>query len=230
MDRLVVIKQKREPYDIITLKRDGTKKFQMSVGGTLDLYISLNHFENDPTFLIGKDNYEVYQLFGILYQEVMKGDIGFKSEELDLFLLFDEEEMFEKRKKNLNFAYQSGLIQDGSIIWKDDEIMDDVAPYFKIQKLKNAYKITFGIPEEIPNRSLEMCERFALEDFNKHQYTCIRLRNNGSRYRNFSVPFMKLYNSLLELEEYHQIHIKEYMINEEVKREKNLEKILIKKV
>lgn len=83
-----------------------------------------------------------------------------------------------------------------TLYYYSDEDMYDCADFLSIEK-KDDYIIKF-------NKSLSKS--------NLDWYTSIRIRNNGSRYKNLNVPFMKMYNDLIEnVDEYHQISIDEYV-------------------
>ena len=57
----------------------------------------------------------------------------------------------------------------------------------------------------------------------------VRFRNSGSRYDPFNIIFMKLYQGLCALDyEYHQIHIEEYLIGEQINRGETLSRIIKK--
>lgn len=123
----------------------------------------------------------------------------------------------------MNLAENTGLIQDDKIVWLSDDYPHDVAPYFIIEKFDNAYRITFLI--KTTDRRLYGEERHALYDY-KDGFTSVRIRNDGSTYQMFNVPFMKAYNSLLEMElEEPQIHIAEYLLDRKLANGESLEKI-----
>ena len=226
-------------YDI-ELKRDSDKTLSIFFGGNLDLYFSLENFDSDPTFIIGKDNYEIYTLFDKLYHNIIDANIYEKltEKEINFIILMSEleeedyhqkiaEELKEREKyeRNLkeNIQYKS-LVQDGIIIWKSDEYFDEIAPFIKIKKQEDAYILEFGKPlisDEYKNDADLML-------MDPRRIT-VRLRNSGSRYDPFNIVFMKLYQGLCALDyEYHQIHIEEYLIGEQINRGETLSRILKK--
>ncbi len=216
----------------ISLKRDGFKELRILFGGNLDLYFNLINFENDPTFYIGIDNYALYQIFDTLYHDIMNGNVTSENYFDDPLSMFDDEEDLRKKEirkekyrlRALSIANSTGLIDEDSIVWISDDYPHDVAPYFKIDRLPNAYKITFLI--NTPDRKLYGDEKYALNDY-KDGYTSVRIRNDGSTYHMFNVPFMKAYNALLEMElNEPQIHIAEYLLDKELESGKSLEHIL----
>ena len=226
-------------YDI-ELKRDSDKTLSIFFGGNLDLYFSLENFDSDPTFIIGKDNYEIYALFDKLYHNIIDANIYEKltEKEINFIILMSEleeedyhqkiaEELKEREKyeRNLkeNIQYKS-LVQDGIIIWKSDEYFDEIAPFIKIKKQEDAYILEFGKPlisDEYKNDADLML-------MDPRRIT-VRFRNSGSRYDPFNIVFMKLYQGLCALDyEYHQIHIEEYLIGEQINRGETLSRILKK--
>ncbi len=200
----------------------------MNFCGNLDLYFELKNFGEDPTFLIGKDNYAVYQIFDHLYHDVMNGITFDDCLSYDL----DEEEKRRReewkentRKDNLRIAAETGLIINNEIVWKSDEFPHDIAPYFRIAKYPNSYLITFDRPD-ITQNELDSLEEFLLYN----NASSVRIRNSGSAYGLFNVPFMKAYRSLLAMHsEYPQVHIEEYILEQRIQSGESLEKILKKR-
>ena len=51
----------------------------------------------------------------------------------------------------------------------------------------------------------------------------VRIRNSGSRYNHFNVPFMRMYHRLCEYDyesNYHQIHMEEYLYQKKLIKKK----------
>lgn len=180
----------------------GNKHLDISFQGNLDLYFSLyNDKDKEKSFIIGKDFYEVYEAFDNLYNEVMSGKVV----------------GMDKMQNALN----KGLIEDRKIVWRSDDFQIDVAPFFEIEKLDNAYLIKFDKPT--PKRKLDPLEDFLLMDAK----TTVRICNSGSHYAPYNVLFMKLFNELKEIDpECHQVHMEEYLIDKQIEDGKSLKKIL----
>lgn len=225
----------------ITFKID-YKELEISFQGNLDLYFSLNNYDNSPTFIIGKDNYKIYEIFDTLYHDVMNGITFYENneEDIDRIIFFSEcsnedyhqklksieKRHLEQKQDSAEFAKRIGLIENESIIWRSDDYYPEVAPYFKIDKLENAYLITFNIPRL--ERELTLEEIFELPKL-KENFISVRLRNHGSRYEAFNIPFMKFYNSLMNLDlNDNQIYLEEYLIDKKLKQGASLETILTK--
>lgn len=234
-------KERDGNYYNIELKRDGDKTLSIFFGGNLDLYFSLKNFGNDPTFIIGKDNYEIHALFDILYNSVINANIYEKLTDKEInFIIFlselekedyhpkiaEELKRREKYERNLRKSIQyKNLVQDGVIIWRSDEYFDEIAPFVKIKKLKNAYILEFGKPIISP----EYKNDADLMLMDPRRIT-VRFRNSGSRYEPFNILFMKLYQGLCKLDyEHHQIHIEEYLIQERINKGESLARILTKR-
>ena len=244
MEKLKIKKWKDETRNDgvsgIIFKR-GNVLFEISFQGNLDLYFRIQSSKKTPPFefIIGKDNYKTYEIFDLLYKEVTNGITYFELTKSEIDKIVSNAEFFgedyhEKLKKRelyikttkenvLKVSSRTGLIKGSSIIWKSDEYYEEVAPFFKIDKLENAYKITFDMPKI--TRELEIEERILY--FNKN-YISVRLRNNGSRYEMYNIPFMKMFNKLMTLDlEDQQIYLEEYII-EEMQKSRELEEILTK--
>ena len=216
----------------------GSKSLDISFQGNLDLYFSLTNFGDDATFIIGKDNYQVYELFDTLYNDVINGNVFEPMSEKDIDYLIEECEWFETDyhealKKKLKYeeerrdefkeeAKYLGLVKDNKIKWCSDDYSLDIAPFVVIEKLDNIFKLTFGKPKV--ERELDYLESFGLC---RNDILSIRFRNSGTYYSSFNMCFMKLYNALMELDyENHQIHLEEYLIDKEIDKGIKLERIL----
>ena len=195
----------REEVNGVILSR-GDHHLDISFQGNQDLYFTLyGKKDSDDTFVIGKDNYEVYQMFDNLYYSVMGG------------IIFDEDRR--------NRAKETGLIHGKKITWKRDDYREDVDPFFEIEKRENAYLLKFGKPT--PERELELDEYMWLDQYDSHT---VRLRTSGSRYDYFYIPFMELYRNLRGIDTHsHQIHMEEYLIDKQIENGKPLKKILYSK-
>lgn len=222
---------------IIDLKRDG-KVLSIFYGGNLDLYFSLENFSSSASFIIGKDNYEIYNLFDLLYQSIIDADIYGKmtEEEIEHIVWMSEankEDYHDNLKKEINrrmkykqdlkdgSCYQK-LVNNGIITWKSDEYFDEITPYVMIKKQNDSYYLEFYKPS-IPDKYKNEVD-LALSD---PRSITIRFRNSGSSYEPFNICFMKLYNALCKLDyEYHQIHIEEYLIDRQIEEGMSLSRIL----
>ena len=223
-----------------TFKRDDNT-FKIIFGGNLDLYFVLN-YKDDKIFYIGKDNMAIYEIFDYIYNSVIFGNI-FPNDGLEVErILFNcelydedyhealkkyEQEQIDRKNYFQKLANTNGLVVNNEIIWKSDDFEDSIAPYFKITKLENAYCISFDIPEV--NKKMDLFAESELYQMKHFNNISVRLRNSGSRYNYFNMPFMIAFRRLHELDlENHQIHIEEYLINEQIQKGDTLERILKK--
>ena len=180
----------------------GDDRLEIAFLGNQDLYFVLDNYEQRKDFVVGKDNFEVYEAFDKLYDKISKG------------LLYN----FKMSRTPSDL----GLMQGDKIVWKSDDYSEDVAPYFSIEKGENAYVVSFNKPE--PQRELDFDERLFLD----YPGCSVRLRNSGSRYEPFNIDFMYLFRALKEINpDVHQIDVEEVIIDQEVAKGKSLEKVLV---
>ena len=180
-------------YKTFYLKRDTNKEFIISFMGNLDLYFNLNEFDDEPYFIIDKSNYILYELFDNLYNDVKNCNI-FEKDKVDNHY----KDRYEYKK----------LFNNGIIEWKSDDYPDEIAPSFKIIKDKDCYIIKFT--PCIIDDNIDWFYPMQFEN-----WISVRIRNCGSKYDPFNCIFMRLYNSLCNIDEIdlNQIHIEVYLYN-----------------
>lgn len=229
-----------ENYFGIDLKREDEKVLSIIFGRNLDLYFILKNYDDNPTFLIGKDNYQIYILFDELYKRLISADIYGKltDDEINhiIFLSKINNEDYhqklaleEERRKNYSKELKKRsvfqkLVNNGEIIWKSDEYFEEITPYIVIKKLQDAYLLKFKKPL-VPDKykmeiDLKLMDPFSIS---------IRFRNSGSRYEPFNLIFMQLYHQLCSIDySFDQIHIEEYLLFERINQKESLSRILKK--
>lgn len=197
-----IVKRKTEfgyAFDIVT--DEGC--FIIEYLGNLDLYFrcqyqgSILKCEDQLDFYITKENYYLYSLFDTLYKRVKNYEIFsndqnesgnnefWLNEKIDLNQNIQERDQYNPRR----------LFQNNCIRWYSDDFDYDTASILEIEKLEEKYKLTF----------------YKGKDRNFPTYS-IRIRTHGSRYGYFCMVFMDLYYALCHYdEEYHQIHMEEYL-------------------
>ena len=185
-------------------------------GGNFDLYWTIKSnkrtIENDSktdTFIITKENYELYNLFDNLYNDI---------KEINLFEDFEEDK--DKYRLYNHSNYQELFDEENkTITWYSDETAHEVANYLKIVKAKDHFVIVFNIQEYIEGY---------VRDFASLYYIPIRFSNSGSRYDPFNIIFMRMYEKLKKINDVndygHQIHMEEYLYD--IKKQKVLSKTL----
>ena len=225
-------------YGKVVLSR-GKKELQVIFAPNLDVYLALNNFGDDPTFVIGKDNTVLYNLFDKLYLNTINFNIfplnvnevveqaEFREEDYHLALK-DEEIYHQKYQERLkDIANHEGLIKNDEITWMSDDYPEEVAPEFRIEKLDNAYVFTFSNQKFAKGIDNPLYDIY----LNDKDFISVRIRMSGSRYDPFNVLFMSLFSRLKEITFYESmpIGIEEYMILKEVQAGQGLERILLKK-
>ncbi len=256
MNKLTIEKKYDKDRDYvrrIIFTRDENQKFIIHFEGNLDLYFTLENFGSNSSFIIGKDNYKVWSIFDTLYYNIINArvyepvdvdtifetkmnELGIDELDYHLYPDFYEKSIYEaQRIECLNYDLKNheeykALVKNGKIIWKSDDYPKEISPYFTIEPLENSYLISFGVPKIQSFLSLE--EKMMIENFRNLGFINVRIRNSGSAYEPFNILFMKAFNSLMVEDVdnlYHQIHIEEYLIDRQLEKGYDLEKILRKK-
>lgn len=218
-----VTKEKGEFGLNIFLEEEG-KRIAFTFRGNGDLYWTIHSKraeENYNYFIITKENYAIYSLFEQLFFDIENINI-FDEEDIPFYIEFEEEtkEYLKTRKKDneetkkkyrlFNCSNYNELFNDSSktITWYSDETAHEVANVLKIKKEEDIFKLEFYIQPYTEGYD---------EDFHSSKSIPIRFRNSGSRYSPFNTIFMKMYNSMKEIDDVndigHQIHIEEYLYN-----------------
>jgi len=184
---------------------DDNKILTITFWGNLDLYWYLKSEEKREvdTFEITKENYFLYSLFDILYNDIVNCNL-FKvyEEELSFVNSIKELQMIYNRKENLNKVFSEyeeykRLYNGKYICWYSDDDSIEDANYVKIIKKEDKYVLEFF--SNFKSSTLWLSNT-------------IRFRNSGSRYMPFNMIFMNMYNSLCSSEyDENQIHIEEYL-------------------
>lgn len=210
---------------------DYEKYLAFTFGGNGDLYWSINingknensDYKHD-SFIITKENYDLYRLFEELFLDIENINIFGIEDDILFYIENDEEKRKylenrskeiedEKRKYRLyNFSNYNELFDTNNktITWYSDETAHEVANILKIKKEENIFRIDFYTQPYINGYD---------EDFASAKHISVRFRNSGSSYYPFNIIFMKMYNELHKIDDIndfgHQIHIEEYLYNQE---------------
>lgn len=184
---------------------NSNKILTITFGGNLDLYWYLKSEEKREvdTFEITKENYFLYFLFDILYNDIVNCNL-FKvyDEELSFVNSIMELQKIYNRKKELNKIFSEyeeykRLYNGEYICWYSDDDSIEDANYVKIIKDDDKYILEFF--SNFKSNTLWLSNT-------------IRFRNSGSRYMPFNMIFMEMYNSLCTSDyDENQIHIEEYL-------------------
>lgn len=187
----------------VVLKRNDGKELILRTEGNGDLYFTLKYLEGnqDSTFIIGLDNYEIYESFDKLFKCIAFVNV------------FSKDKINENLKKDDHYKK---IYHDGFVEWICDEYPVEIAPFFKIEKIENAYVLTF-FPKKLEDRFENIIS--------------VRLSTSGSRYGYFYKAFVDCYRDLCGLPKYHQVHINEFLLDKmfEGKNEEECKKLLLSK-
>ena len=198
---------------------------EFSFGGNGDLYLIIrSQMANDErSFIITKENYEIYDLFLKLFYDIENINIYDEEDYIPPYIEDEDERQeyldeynkkIEEEKKKYriyNYSNYNELFdkENDTITWYSDETAHKVANILKIKKEKESFRLTFIIQPYI--------EGFD-EDFYSAYYIPIRFRNSGSSYDPFNIVFMRMYNDMKEINDVndigHQIHMEEYIYNQ----------------
>lgn len=186
-------------YDYFDMSTD-EGIFRISFENNLDSYWSfkpnVNFLDSEESYEINitKGNYFLYQLFEELYDSIKTGII-------QTGRTYNDDGIIKLEKEEIK-----SLFVDDSIYFLSDDFAKEEASSFRITKEKDIYKIIFS-----KSHSKIYFNTFA-----------VRIRNSGCRYGYFNIPFMNLYNKLVEYskEEYYQMHLEEYVYNKTYKKTK----------
>lgn len=193
MKKIIINKYVDENNHKTFYLKDDKKQFIISFQNNLDLYFSLVNFNNEPFFIIDKNNYILYELFNTLYNDIKNCNI------------FDNNKLNENYKNR--YEYKK-LFNNNIIEWKSDDYPDEIAQSFKIIKKEDNFIIEFT--PLIINNDFDYYIEPQLKD-----WISVRIRNSGSKYNPFNIIFMKLYNTLCNYDEidFNQVHMEEYLLN-----------------
>ena len=195
-------KQETE-FGLDIILEEDNKKFMISFAGNLDLYWIIRSEEdsNKHSFIITKENYDLYSLFDTLYIDIENINIV----DIENINIDEEEKGRLCSRSNYNELFDK---ENKTITWYSDETAHEVANILKIKKQEDIFEIEFSTQPHISGYD---------RDFNSPNYISIRFRNSVSRYKPFNVIFMRMYNKIQKIDdinEYgHQMHIEEFMNN-----------------
>ena len=184
---------------------DDKKILTITFGGNLDLYWYLKGKEEKEvdTFEITKENYFLYSLFDILYNDIVNCNIFNISsiEKIFVYSLKELQNLYKSKeelnKKLLDSEKYKKLYNGEYICWYSDDDPIEDANYVKIIKKEDKYVLEFLSNKKASTLWLK---------------NSIRFRNSGTKYPPFNILFMNMYNSLCSSEyDENQIHIEEYL-------------------
>lgn len=159
-----------------------------------------NITEETYTFYFTKDNKEQFLItfsgnLDLYWMPINGNEFLITKENIHLY------EIFNNLLNNINKVNRDNSPKEfNKIKWISDDDPVDKANILTLEKINSdCIKINFTKNETNYNKS-------------------IRIRNSGSRYDGYNVPFMLMYKDLIKYEPTNQIHIEEYIYQR--KREK----------
>lgn len=183
---------------------DENKKLVIQYFNNGDLYwvISDNNNSCMKIFEITKEDYQIYELFELLYNDIKRKNIYNVYEEikkctskeqlLKVYRKYEEHNKYIKEYNDLNIS--------DSITWVSDNNHYDIANIVTILKEEDKFVLVFNLRDYQSRNS-------------------IRFSNSGSRYNPYNRCFMKHFKNLDNLEiDKEQINIEEYMYLKKVKK------------
>lgn len=216
-----IIRREKEHGPAFTIvTEDGN--FEISFEGTLDLYWSYcfegSILDTPPTkkFIITRENPFLFNLFDELYNDIKNTNL-FKfapspfSRPLTSAELKKELRRIKRQNKDIedrNFYNREKLFKNGVIEWHHDEFPYEEGSVLKINPHVDGYEVTF--------------EKSKGEAFSFFITYAVRIRNSGSRYEYYNMPFMRMYQQLIKgsLDD-PQISIEEYMSQKRLEKKPN---------
>ena len=177
-------------------------KIQLMNNGDLYWKIDDNKDSKIKLFEITKKDYQVYDLFEILYNDIktrnicnINNEINMCKSKEQLKKLYNEYE--EKRKY---ICYYEDISGEKVITWVSDNNYYDISNSVTILKEDDKFVLLFY-----------------LRDYQSKNI--IRFSNSKSRYKPYNICFMKHFKNLFNLEvNKNQIHIEEYLYLRKVKK------------
>lgn len=195
MIEIIKTKNYHNYYEFYIKTKEGT--FVVTFQPNLDLYwnyipnSSIQSSEVTHDFYITKENYFLYSLISELYESI-ENKTPYKNLQIN---------PIEEKYHDIN-KYQ--LFKNDVIEWHSDDEPYEEGSILYIEKLPETYKITFSKSKETTGIFMTYAVRF---------------RNSGSYYHPYNIPFMIMYNKLKEYDNnYHQIHIEEYLYQKTLKK------------
>lgn len=192
--------------------------FEISFQGTLDLYWSYcfegSILDTPPfkKFIITRENYFLYSLFDELYNDIKNINI-FKFHPNDVLGymrnadLKKELRSIKRRNEEIetkNLYNRERLFKNGVIEWHHDEFPYEDGSVLKIEPHEEGYEVTI--------------EKSKRKDLFFITYS-VRIRNSGSRYEYYNIPFMRMYQQLVQGHlDNPQISIDEYLSQKKLKK------------
>ena len=183
---------------------DDNKRLSIQLMNNGDLYWKIIDNTNSiiKKFEITRENYQIYELYEILYNDIKYKNIynidNEKNECTSNDLLKKFYSNYENKKNHIrDYDY---FCSDNSITWVSDNNNYDISSVVTIFKEEDKFILLFN-----------------LRDYQSKNI--IKFSNSESRYKPYNICFMRHYRNLYNLEvNKNQIHIEEYLYLKKVKK------------
>lgn len=183
---------------------DDNKRLSIQLMNNGDLYWKIIDNTNSiiKKFEITRENYQIYELYEILYNDIKYKNIynidNERNECTSNDLLKKFYSNYENKKNHISdYDY---FCSDNSITWVSDNNNYDISSVVTIFKEEDKFILLFN-----------------LRDYQSKNI--IKFSNSESRYKPYNICFMRHYRNLYNLEvNKNQIHIEEYLYLKKVKK------------
>ena len=177
-------------------------KIQLMNNGDLYWKIDDNKDSKIKLFEIKKKDYQVYELFEILYNDIKNKNIYNIYNEINMCTSKEQiQKVYNSYEQEKNYICDyEDINSDLSITWVSDNNYYNISNFVTILKEDDKFKLIFN-----------------LRDYQSRNV--IQFSNSCSRYKPYNICFMKHFRNLYNLEiNKNQIHIDEYLYLKKVKK------------
>ncbi len=177
-------------------------KIQLMNNGDLYWKIDDNKDSKIKLFEIKKKDYQVYELFEILYNDIKNKNIYNIYNEINMCTSKEQiQKVYNSYEQEKNYICDyEDINSDLSITWVSDNNYYNISNFVTILKKDDKFILIFN-----------------LRDYQSRNV--IQFSNSCSRYKPYNICFMKHFRNLYNLEiNKNQIHIDEYLYLKKVKK------------
>lgn len=199
-----------------------TGSFEIYYGGNLDLYWEYYcrgsiQTTTSEKIIITRENYFLFALFNELYNDIKNTNLfvlnsdklseGSYITNADLKKEKERIRKLNQREKDKSFYNPKRLFKNGAIEWHSDESSYEDGSILTIKPCEEGYEVSFEKSKETEDSFLTYA---------------VRIRNSGSRYEYYNIPFMRMYQELIQgYLNNPQISIDEYMNQKRLEKKPN---------
>ncbi len=187
---------------VILTEDNNLLKIQLMNNGDLYWKIDDNKDSKIKLFEIKKKDYQVYELFEILYNDIKNKNIYNIYNEINMCTSKEQiQKVYNSYEQEKNYICDyEDINSDLSITWVSDNNYYNISNFVTILKGDDKFILIFN-----------------LRDYQSRNV--IQFSNSCSRYKPYNICFMKHFRNLYNLEiNKNQIHIDEYLYLKKVKK------------